>query len=448
MLGGSSAINGMAYVRGNQRDYDRWENEFGIPGWNFETALKYFKRSEGNQYLPFVQYENGRYHNAIGPQKVDFYGNLSSFQEVLVQAAIENGIPFIDDINADKTTGYVRAQGTQFQGHRWSTAKSYLIPAMGRPNLRVIKHAFVKKILINKKHKAYGVKFDYKGMKMKAFSRKEVILSAGAIMSPVILMNSGIGPRKQLDKYEISVKSDLPVGQNLRDHIHTVIWFRFNATEASPSAVLDNTYNLAVHNSGPFASFGFLLGFINTLNNSIYPDVEILPLNYYLPNSPDLKPFLSRSAYKRNFRKKLLEENEEHAVATVIVSVLQPKSSGYIKLNGTSPYSKPVIRPKYFSNSEDMDVMLRGVKQQISFVDTNAYRSHGGEFIRFPIKECDRFPFRSDDYLKCYIEHLTATDYHPSCTSKMGSNSDKSAVVDPFLRVRNIDGLRQIDAGV
>lgn len=447
MLGGSSAMNFMVYVRGNDRDYDRWEQEFGIPGWNYETALKYFKKSEGNQQPSFVQYDDGRYHSACGPQKIDLLGSLTPFQEMLIEAANEKGIPTIDDINADKLTGYVNLQGTYFQGRRWSAAKSFLIPAKDRPNLDVIKHAFVKKILINEKNQAYGVKFDYKGITMKAYCRKEVVLSAGAVMSPVILMHSGIGPRCELKKYKISVKSDLPVGKNLIDHLYTLVWLKFNPSQTSPLDSLDSTYNLAIHNSGSLASAAQPSGFINTFNNSIYPDIQTL-IHYYPAKSPDLRSYLDQYAYNDNFKSKLIAENENHDIVGFIVADVQPKSRGYIKLGGSSPCDRPKIRPKYLSHPEDMNTMLQGVKQQLSFLDTEAYQANGGEFIWIPIEECDRFPFKSDDYLKCYIAYSSGTTYHPLGTSKMGSDSDPTAVVDQFLRVRGIDGLRQIDAGM
>lgn len=143
----------------------------------------------------------------------------------------------------------------------------------------------------------------------------------------------------------------------------------------------------------------------------------------------------------------LLKINKNHDIGNFQVILPLPKSRGFIKLNGTSPYNKPIIRPRYFSNEEDMDTMLRGVKQQLSLLETNAFRKIGAELIWIPIEECDRFPFQSDDYLRCYIKYFTQTTYHPLGTSKMGSDSDATAVVDPFLRVKNVVGLRQIDAG-
>lgn len=410
--------------------------------------MKYFKRSEGNQQSEFVAYKNGRYHSATGLQKIDLMGNLSSIEQLVLNAAAEKGYPFIQDINSDKLTGYTNLQGTYFNGRRWSAAKSFLIPAKNRKNLHIIKNAFVTKILINKTNEAYAVKFKYKGKMMKAFCRKEIILSAGSIMSPVLLMKSGIGPRKQLEKYRIEVKSDLPVGRNLIDHLYTMIWFKFKASESySPLNNFDSIYNLAVHNSGSLVSAGALSGFINVANNSIYPDTQVL-VHYYRQADPSLQQYLDLYQFKNNFKEKLLNEQKQNDIVGIVVVNLHPKSRGYIRLNGTSPYNKPIIKPKYFSQADDMKIMLQAMKDQVSFENTKAYRENHGEFIRIPIEECDQFTFKSDDYFKCYIKYSTASTYHPLGSSKMGNFSDSKAVVDPFLRVRNIKGLRQIDAGV
>lgn len=451
MLGGSSSMNYMIYIRGNKRDFDRW-SELGNTGWNFDSVLPYFKKSEGNQYIPFVDYENGKYHNGSGPLKVSFTGVDGSepAQKMLYDAAIERGNQGIDDINADKVLGYVRVEGTYFNGARQSTAKAFLIPAKNRPNLHIIKHAFVEKILINEQNVAYGVKFTYKGNhKLKAIGRKEVIVSAGAIMSPQLLMLSGIGPKNVLNKFKIPVKSDLAVGRHLLDHIYTITWMKFNPTETTPLQELDALYQYAMYRTGPLSSIGSMqmVGFINTVNGTGYPDFEI-HFFYFTANSTGIRTFLDFYGFKNDIYQALLNENKNHDIAGILSVHLQPKSRGYITLSSTSAYNKPVIRPKYFSDPDDFESMLRAVKQQISYVDTNSYRSKGAEFIHIPLKECDLYEFKSDDYYRCYIQYFSITCYHPVGTTKMGPDSDPEAVVDPRLRVRNIKHLREIDAGM
>ncbi|XP_055308884.1 glucose dehydrogenase [FAD, quinone]-like [Sitodiplosis mosellana] len=446
VLGGSSSINGMIYVRGNRLDYDRW-SKLGNDGWDYDSVLPYFRKSEGNQYAKFVKYKNGRYHNASGPMKIHFLGNdydgAGSLRQIFLNAATQAGHPIIDDINSDHPLGYLNMQSTSFKGSRQSTSKAFLVAAKDRPNLHVIKNAFVEKILINENNEAYGVEFVYNEThRLQAIARKEVILSAGVYMSPVLLMLSGIGPKKHLEKFKIPVKSDLPVGRNLIDHIATYIWFKFKPTEQSPTEKLDGIYNLAIHNTGPLASrsVSTVNGFVNTLNGTRFPDFQIL-IFYYKRNTSTF------GQYKRSISQALRKENKNHDIVAIVVSELHPKSRGFVKLASASPRDEPIINGNYFSDEYDFESTIRAIKQQVSFTETPSYRDNGAEFMHIPIEECDRFEFRSDNYFRCYIKYFGGGNNHPTGTSRMG-NSDCEAVVDSRLRVRNIKKLRQIDAGV
>lgn len=454
MLGGSSAMNAMFYVRGTSRDFNRWA-ELGNPTWDWEHALEYMKKSEGNQNPEFVKYQNGKFHNDKGPLIVDFYGELHSFSKIFIEAGQELGLKFIDDINADKVLGYVNAQATVSNGRRQSTAKSYLIPAKNRTNLHIVKHAHVQKILIDDQNVASGVEFLYKNRTiLKATNRKEVILSGGAVSSPQLLMLSGIGPREHLKKHNIRVKHDsAAVGKNLLDHIFTALYFQFHRsspTKQAPTDVLDAIYNLAIHNEGPFTNLGpsQLVAMLNTENGTgTEPDIE---LNFLMfeQNSWKFKVHLQGRKYDESIEKALLEANTKADIAIVWPTLLQPKSSGFIELESSSPEAKPRIVPKYYSDNDDMITMLRAVKQQISYENTDTYRKHEGEFLKLPLNECDQFEFKSDNYLRCYIKYFSSTLYHPVGTSRMGPDSDSHAVVDSRLNVRGVKRLRQIDAGI
>lgn len=449
MLGGTSSLNGMIYTRGRKEDYDRWA-ALGNTGWDYNSILPYFKKSEGNQYKPFVLYRNGEYHNGSGPMKIDFFGadGMDAKRQIFLDAAAERGNPIIDDINSDKNLGYLNMQATYADGRRQSAAKAFLIPAKNRKNLRVIKNAFARQIMINKNRTAYGVKFVYKNKyKFKAFARKEVIVSAGSFHSPQLLMNSGIGPKEHLNQFKIPVKANLPVGQNLTDHQSVYIWFRFNATETSPHAEMDSLYQYVVHTTGMLTSRGVtnVNGFINTDNTTGPANIQV-QVFYYPKNSPSLTSFAS--GYKDSIKRKLLTESLTHDVAAVIVSNIHPKSRGYVKLNCTLACEKPIVDPRSFSNADDVEALLKAMKQQLSFENTTSYRKNGGEFIHIPIEECDRHSFRSDDYIRCYIHYFGSSNSHQYGSSKMGPISDPTAVVDPSLKVKNIKRLRQIDAGV
>lgn len=447
MLGGTSSLNGMVYVRGNAHNYNYW-SKLGNTGWDYESVLAYFKKSEANQYAPFVSYANGRYHNAKGPIKVDFMGDLYPTDQIFIDAAAENGIPFITDINADNTTGYLNLQGTMANGRRQSSANRYLAPAKHRQNLKVIKHAFVTKILVDQQNRAHGVKFTYKGNSLRAFARKEIILSAGAVMSPIVLMYSGIGAQDQLQKHKIPVKKNLNgVGANLYDHLDVRLFFTFNPTETAASSDLDSVYQLAVHNSGPFVSMRRVGEFVNTRNNSKYPDIQVYQA-YFTSNNPGFKGYLLAENFKDEIVKQLIELNRKRDVAVVFIASLQPKSHGYVKMNGSCSCNKPIIQANYYSNRYDMETMVHEAKRQISYTNTKAYRTNGGEYVWLPLKDCEQFELKSDAYLECHIRQFSSSAYHPVGTCKMGPKSDKLAVIDPDLKVHGIDRLRVIDASV
>lgn len=447
MLGGSSSINGMVYVRGNKLNYDHW-SELGNAEWDYESVLADFKKTENNQNASFVSYENGRFHSNTGPIKIDIFGKFTATDRIFIDAALENGVPLVSDINADKTSGYVNLQGTIFNGRRQSVAKAFLVPADSRPNLHVIKNALVHKILINNHNQAYGVQFDYNGKIMKAFAHKEVILSAGAVMSPVLLMLSGIGPQSELIKHKIETKKYLNgVGKNLYDHLVVETFFTFDPTKRPQSSENDGMHRFAINEAGPFISLRQVSGYLNSKNDSKYADIQFYHA-YFERNSSEFVFFIKSKRFNEDAMKQLLSLNENHDVAVVFIVDLQPKSSGYINLNGASISNKPIISPEYFSQREDMETMLREVKRQISFTESKSYRAHGGQFAWLPLKFCQQFEMMSDAYLECYIQQFTGTAYHYAGTCKMGPSTDSEAVVDSQLRVYGVDALRVIDGSM
>lgn len=447
MLGGSSAMNLMIYVRGNMRDFDLWAAK-GNKGWSYQSVLPFFKKSEANNFPQFVYGNNGKYHSASGPLNIDFYGS-SPFAKIFIDAAIEGGYSYINDINANEHIGITNLQGTCYQGRRQSTAKAFLVPAKNRTNLRVVKFGLVKEILIDSKNRAYGIKYERKGKIVKAHAKKEVILSAGAIMSPVVLMLSGVGPKEHLKKHNIHVKQDSPVGQSLRDHINTQIFFEFDPTPTDPNAGLDNTYNLAIHNSGALTNVGVstLSSFINTDKRAKFPNYQTMYF-YFTQNSPNLVAYNETQQFIYPIANKLLNVNKNHDIGSILIIMLHPKSTGYVHLNGTSIYDKPIIKPKYFSAKEDYDTMIAAIRQQISHAKSKSFAGKNGKFIKLPIAACDSIEFDTYDYWKCYITYMAATLYHPVSTCKMGPRSDPGAVVDDRLRVRGVDGLRVVDASM
>lgn len=438
VLGGTSTINSMFYIRGNKFDYDLWAKE-GNDGWDFESCLTYFKKSEGNLQEKLVNYENGKYHNASGPVKIDYSLELNDVQKIIVAAAKERGYEFYDDMNADKPIGYWNSQFSYANRQRQSTARSFLIPAGKRSNLHVIKNAFVKKIIINENNEAEGVEFDIQSKNnrhaMKVMAKKEVILSGGTINSPQTLMLSGIGPSEQLNKFNIPIKMDSQnVGKNLFDHLYASLWFKFKA----PSFIDDVQI---IKNSGIFSHPFQIMGLISTVNETLRPDIEVL-FQFTPPNAIEVRG----SSYEKEIKSALIEANRFHFIGQLYVISLHPKSQGSIELKSNDPYEYPAIYPNYLSHPDDMETLVRAIKEQISYVDTNAYQSLDMEFIKIPINECDKYEYGSDEYWRCYIRYMSMTLYHPISTCKMGTK--KTGVVDDQLKVHGIQRLRVIDASM
>lgn len=448
MLGGSSSMNLMLYIHGLDRDYNSWEAA-GNPGWGYENVLKYLKKSEGNQNAEFVQEENGRYHNATGPLKVSLYGD-NRYDEVFYEAGTEQGVHLLKDYNAGKPhVGNFIVQGTVDGGVRQSAAVAFLTPAMNRTNLKVIRNAFATKVLFNANKEAYGVEFLLNGRKLIARSSKEVILSAGALLSPAVLMQSGIGPKPQLDALKIPNVANLNVGKRLWDHVAIALWFSFDPHSGELAELPIDLTQYMLTRSGRFAGIGtfHLLGFLSSQNQTDYPDLEVYHL-YMQQSSFDLGVTMSCFNYKPEFAQTLYDINERRDIAGVLVSLLQPKSQGTVELSSADPLSKPNIKANFFNEKEDYDTGIRGIKQQMNLLKTKTYKERGAKFIRMPLKECDAFTYLSDEYWVCYIKYFGFSIYHPAGTCKMGPKTDPEAVVDPRLRVHKVKKIRTADASM
>lgn len=446
-LGGSSAINLMIYVRGNVNDFNSWA-ELGNKDWNFESVLPFFKKSEHNHFPQFVYQDNGKYHSDLGEMNIDFYGE-STFGKVFIDAGMEDNYTFISDINANEYIGYTKVQGTCYQGRRQSTAKAFLTTAKDRKNLHVVKYGLVQKVMLDKHNRAYGIKYKRNGKTIKAYAKREVIMSAGAIMTPVVLMLSGIGPKEHLKKYNIPFKSNLAVGTNLIDHIYTLILFQFDPTPTDPNAAYDNVFNFAIHNTGGLTNVGIstLCAFINTDRTAKFSNIQLMYF-WFTKNSPNLQAYIKTRQFSYEIAQKLTKANQNHDIGAVLVTLLHPESKGYIHLNSSSIKDKPKIKPRYFSKIRDYQIMIKAIRQQISYLKSKSYSARHAELITLPLAECEGIKFDTDEYWVCYIRYMSATLYHPVGTCKMGPHSDHDAVVDDRLRVRGVRGLRVIDASM
>lgn len=419
VLGGSSSINGMIYIRGHARDYDHWR-QLGLEGWGFADVLPYFKRSEG--------YDNAadEFHSSEGPLGVSDVQNTNVLFEAFREAGVQAGHPATKDFNGPQQEGVGPYHLTIKNNQRCSAAKGYLTPILDRPNLTVETEALTSRILFEGK-KAVGVEYTQKGNTVQARAGKEVVLSGGAINSPQTLMLSGIGNGEYLRKFGIDVVADLPgVGQNMQDHLDaTVIEECLQPislhSQTNPARMLMTGMQYVFFKSGLGTSNGLEAGaFLKTRPELEMPDVQI--------------HFVAAS-----MRDHARIKSEGHAY-TVHVCQLRPESRGYIGLKSTDPEAPALIQPNYLEAVNDRTVMRDGVKMVRNILKQPAMAPYSGDEVM------PGAHVQTDEQIDAWIREKAETIYHPVGTAKMGN--DDMAVVDHRCRVRGLEGLRVVDASV
>lgn len=450
VLGGSSVLNYMIYVRGNKNDYDHWES-LGNPGWGYDNVLKYFIKSEDNRN-PYLA--KTPYHGTGGYLTVQESPWRTPLVVAFTQAGLELGYP-IRDINGADQRGFMIAQGTIRRGSRCSTAKGFLRPVRNRKNLHIALNAHVTRILINPSNmRAYGVEFVRNGRKQVVMARKEVVMSAGAINTPQILMLSGIGPKEELSKFRIPILKDLPVGNNLQDHVGMGgLTFHVN----KPVSIVQNrfqafpmTMEYVMKEKGPMTTLGGVegLAFINTpLGNKSWPDIQfhMAPASINSDGGVKVRHVLGITNELYNTVYRPIANKD---VYTIIPLLLRPRSKGWVRLRSRSPFDAPLIDANYFADPFDVQTLVEGAKFAVKVSETKAMRQFGSKLHPIPFPNCRHVPFASDAYWECHIRTISMTIYHPVGTAKMGPQNDPEAVVDPRLRVYGVQGLRVVDASI
>ncbi|KAK1137833.1 hypothetical protein K0M31_002328 [Melipona bicolor] len=445
-------LNYMLYVRGNKRDYDGWE-KLGNPGWSYEDVLPYFKKSEDNKNSDYTE---TRYHSTGGYLTIQEAPYHTPLATAFVEGGQEMGYE-ARDINGEHQTGFMFAQGTIRHGSRCSTAKAFLRQAKSRKNLHVALEAQVTKILIDPSSKrAYGVEFVRNGEMLRVLVKKEVIVSAGAVDSPQLLMLSGIGPREHLSQHGIPVIQDLKVGHNLQDHIG-VIAFAFTVNQ-DISYSERRHYNLRemlkyfLCGNGPLTSFGSVesLGFIKTKYANAsdnFPDIGLLFSAASLNSDGGRNAWKVYGLTKESYNAMFSELNEVSTWSAHLM-LLRPKSRGVIKLRSDDPFDHPLIYPNYLDHPLDVTTLIEGVKFVEKLSKTASLQRYGSRINPKLFAGCENIRAFTDDYWECVIRHYTGTIYHPVGTCKMGPSTDPEAVVDPQLRVYRVKGLRVVDASI
>jgi len=414
VLGGSSSINAMIYMRGNRADYDHWR-DLGNPGWGFSDVLPYFKKSEHQERGP------SDYHAVGGPLNVADLRCLNPLSQTFVEAAEQSGFSRNPDFNGAAQEGFGFYQVTQKKGRRNSTAAAFLKPARARRNLTVQPNAQAFGVLFEG-GRAVGVSFQHGNGSTQAHAQREVIVCAGAIGSPQLLMLSGIGPADHLRNFSIPVVCDLAgVGKNLQDHPAVTMAYECKQPVTMATAEsLSNLLRFVCFKNGPLTSnVAEAGGFISSSGASV-PDLQY----HFAP------------AYYINHG---LTPIKEHGFS-LGPTLLHPESRGSIELRSTNPVDAPRIRANYFSESRDLDVIVEGLKVARMIAHAPAFEKYRGR------EAYPRNDIQSDAEWRAYACQMVETLYHPAGTCKMGT--DAAAVVDPDLRVYGVEGLRVVDASI
>ena len=421
-LGGSSSINAMLYVRGNRWDYDHWAS-LGNEGWSYADVLPLFRRSENNEQI------DDQFHGQGGPLNVTYPRFESSVSDCFLKAAASQGIKQNPDYNGAEQEGAFLYQATHKNGERCSAAKAYLTPNLSRPNLRVLTRATSAKVLFDGR-RACGVAY-YQGSELKEVrARREIIVSGGAFGSPQLLMLSGIGDGDELRRFGIPVVHHLPgVGKNLQDHIDYVQTWRVSSTTETIGVslrgaghIISSIWEWRSKRSGLMTTNYATAGaFVRSTPDAAVPDLQLI----------FVVAILDDHARKLHLG---------HGMSCH-VDVLRPFSRGVVSLASPDPRVAPAIDPKFLSDERDMNLLLKGGQIQQRIIESPAFDGVRGKML-YPTNVNDPAGMERD------IRARADTQYHPVGTCKMGPESDPMAVVNDRLRVREIDGLRVVDASI
>jgi 4-pyridoxate dehydrogenase len=426
VIGGSSSINGLAYVRGHRGDYDRWASS-GLNQWSYANVLPYFRRSES--------WEGGAssFRGGDGPLSTIFPKSDDPINEAIIEAGKLAGFPFTEDYNGAQQEGFCRAQSTIKNGHRCSAAVAYLHPALARAkNLTVEVEALASRILFEGT-RAVGVQYEQNGETKIARAGREVILAGGAINSPQLLMLSGIGDAEELKRHGIAVKLHQPhIGKNLQDHMGAAV----DAIRTVPGPLqkalrLDR---MALHlarahffGRGPAATvMNNVQAYLKSDPSEKLPDVQFLFRVAPLDAGPYMPPF----------KKAFVDGYGCRAV------VLRPESRGRLSLASADPRAPIRIEPNFFSRDKDLKVIRDGMRMAREVLAQSPLQRFGS------VESVPGVDKTSDAEFNDYIRATATTVYHPLGTCKMGGERDETAVVDPELKLRGIEGLRVVDASV
>ncbi|VVC97211.1 unnamed protein product [Leptidea sinapis] len=437
MLGGSSSNNYMYYVRGNAEDYNEW-SRIGNKGWDWQNVLTYFKKSEGLRDTTILDSNSGSLHNTDGYLGVTRYIWDDGASQMLESFA-ESGHKILDDLNGHEQIGYGFPQFTIDSGIRQSSAVSFIKPIKDRQNLYILRKSVARRILFDDENNAIGVEIKNDiGKIIRVNANKEVILSAGSIKSPQLLMLSGVGPKNHLDERGIHIIYDSPeVGANLQDHKLVPLLL---TGEKSGFSIFKNFK--ALNNLDKFPEIN-LMGFVALNKNQTYPDYQVTAF-----------PFSTGSLYTTLMCTEVFKWNDEVCMAIAdssaqdifyaLIVLLHPKSKGVIRLKSNNADDQPIIDLGYFSNAADIETLANCIEDYLKVSNTTYFRNIKSILVDLNVKHCEGMTFASHEYWRCYSVAMAASQFHPAGTCAMGPNG----VVDDRLRVHGVNRLRIVDASI
>ncbi|XP_057669072.1 glucose dehydrogenase [FAD, quinone]-like [Diorhabda carinulata] len=445
-LGGSSVLNVMLYIKGNKRDYDRWE-QMGNVGWGWDIVQHHFKQLENVQH-PNVSSKYGR----EGFMTLTKYSMGLPVMNAIRETLKEQDFPILQEENPTNPLGTLETFVCINNGMRYNTGKAFLGTVKNRPNLYTTLHSLVEKIIIDPETKtATGVQIRIEDKILTVKSKKEVIVSAGTINSPQLLMLSGIGPRHVLERLDIEVIQDLPVGANLQDHFLNMGFFiTFNPDGGIAENTMDLLSQYFLYQQGTLATVGTtnIWAFINTKNDSEYPNVQhhfiFHPANDKFPTNS----LMNAMGVKDEILQSLLDVSNNTPGLSICATLLNPKSTGKILLRSKNPEDKPIIHSGYLTEGEDLEVMLESIRFMENVLDSPILQKYNPKIEKLHLPACHQYVFRSDNFWKCTLRYLGTSCFHPVGTCKMGPEGDPTAVVDSKLKVHGIHRLRVVDASI
>ncbi|XP_072381715.1 glucose dehydrogenase [FAD, quinone]-like [Diabrotica undecimpunctata] len=448
-LGGTSALNDMTYIKGYQRDYDKWA-ENGNNGWGWNDVKNYFNYIENIQapddlttsmgvggLLPLLKLKN---HDPITLSLKEAFNSLS--------------IPYREEQDPTKIIGILETPLCIQSGMRANIGKTILGTIRRRQNLFVSRHTLVDKIVINPENMAVSevrVRIGLQTLLIKA--RKEVILSAGTINSPQILMLSGIGPEEHLKQHNISLIKNLPVGENLQDHLFfTGFSVKLDLNALLPRDPIDIVYEYFKHRNGLLSTAGIanFLSFITTKNDSNVPNVSYRHIIFSASDDILLPAVTKAFGMEDDIVKAMEKANKYDPVMMILPGIVNPKSRGKVLLKSNNIEDKPLIYPEYMTDAgeEDIQNLLEGIRFAKKLFETTSLKQHLPELLHLPIPNCDEYKFNSDGYWTCALRHLSTTFGDLTSTCAMGPKDDGTSVVDTNLKVHGIKNLRVVDASI